>query len=86
MQLIYENILFPWLIFGIIAFILLLKVKAPYGKFSSKNWGTTMPYKLGWFVQEIISPIFFSYFFLTGSLDIKSIVLKEQVRFLKVRI
>ena len=73
MQLIYENILFPWLIFGVIAFILLLKVKAPYGKFSSKKWGATMPYKLGWFIQEIISPIFFSYFFLTGSLDIKSV-------------
>jgi len=73
MHLIYQNILLPWLIAGIIAFITLLKVKAPYGKFSSKNWGLTIPYKAGWFIQEIISPFFFSYFFLIGNIETKSI-------------
>ena len=64
MQSIYQNILLPWLIIGFISFIILLKVKAPYGKFSSKSWGKTISYQLGWFIQEIISPLIFSYFFL----------------------
>jgi len=64
----------PWLLFGIITFFVLLKKTAPYGKFSNKNWGPLISFKFGWFIQEIISPITFSYFFLTGNIPNKSIV------------
>jgi len=70
---IYNNILFPWLFVGLITFFILLKRTAPYGKFSNKNWGFMISYKFGWFIQEIISPITFSYFFLTGDISNKSI-------------
>ena len=63
---IYEMILMPWIILGVVTFIILLKIPAPYGKFSNTSWGPMIPSKLGWFVMEIISPVAFAYFFLTG--------------------
>jgi len=63
---IYNFILIPWLIIAIITFLILFTITAPYGKFSNSKWGILVNYRLGWFIQEIISPLSFSYFFLTG--------------------
>ena len=63
----YNLILFPWLILAIISFLFLFKVDAPYGKFSNKKWGFLVNYKLGWFIQEIISPLFLLCFFILGT-------------------
>lgn len=73
LEITYNFILIPFTIIGAITFFILLKVTAPYGKFSKKNWGPNISYKLGWFLQEVISLITFSYFFLTGSIEHKSI-------------
>ena len=70
---IYNYIVLPWILIGLITFFALLKVRAPYGKFSNKNWGPLISFELGWFLQEIVSPITFSYFFLTGTIEQKSI-------------
>ena len=67
MEQIYEAILIPWIILGCITFLVLLKIPAPYGKFTKTNWGPMIPSQLGWFVMEIISPIMFAYFFLVGN-------------------
>ena len=66
LQEIYNYIIIPWLILGFITFLILLKVSAPYGKFSNKNWGPQISFEFGWFLQEIVSPITFSYFFFNG--------------------
>ena len=66
---IYNFILIPWLIIAVITFFLLFTVTAPYGKFSNSNWGKLIKYRIGWFIQEIISPLSFSYFFLTGTAE-----------------
>jgi len=63
---IYNFILIPWLITALITFVVLFTITAPYGKFSNSGWGFLINYRLGWFIQEIISPLSFSYFFLTG--------------------
>ena len=63
----YNLILIPWLILAIISFLFLFKIDAPYGKFSNKNWGFLINFKLGWFIQEIISPLFLFYFFIIGT-------------------
>ena len=60
----YNYILIPWVILGLLTFIVLLKVKAPYGKFVNQGWGPSISFKWGWILQEIISPISFSFFFL----------------------
>ena len=67
LSVIYNFILIPWLFLAIISFLFLLKTNAPYGKFSNKKWGKLHDYKIGWFIQEIISPLSFSYFFIIGN-------------------
>ena len=54
--------------------MILLKVKAPYGKFINKGWGPSISFKWGWILQEIISPLSFSFFFLLGIKEYGSIV------------
>ena len=49
--------------------LLLFKITAPYGKFSDRKYGVLINYKLGWFIQEIISPLFLFYFFYTGDIE-----------------
>ena len=73
LDLIYSNILIPWVVLGLFTFIVLLKFSAPYGKFASESWGPSMSFKLGWMIQEIISPIIFSIFFLHNGSDDKGI-------------
>ena len=63
---IYNTILIPWAVMGLIIFFILLFVTAPYGRHSQNNWGPMISSKLGWILQEGVSPIIFAYFFLTG--------------------
>tara|TARA_B100001287_G_scaffold136322_1_gene114694 strand:+ start:932 stop:1678 length:747 start_codon:yes stop_codon:yes gene_type:complete len=63
---IYESILVPWLILGLLAACVLLRVKAPYGKFTSSSWGPQISFNLGWIIQELVSPLIFTITFLSG--------------------
>ena len=40
---IYEAILMPWVILGCITFLVLLKIPAPYGKFTKTSGGPMIP-------------------------------------------
>ena len=64
---IYDAILIPWLLLAVIVFFILFKINAPYGKFFNLKKTYSINYKFGWIIQEIISPISFGYFFLTGT-------------------
>jgi len=70
----YDIILFPWLTFGLITFVMLLFITAPYGRFSKNSWGPMISSKNGWIIQESVSPIIFAYFFITG-IDTPSIAM-----------
>ena len=70
LELIYQNIIYPWLALGIFTFFSLFFITAPYGR-HNKKMGPMMDGKWGWFIQEIISPLMFGYFFITGD-SIKS--------------
>lgn len=65
----YYYIVYGWLLLGLITFFYLLKVPAPFGRHTSTNYGPMMDNKWGWIIMEIASPIFFSYFLFTGSLE-----------------
>ena len=65
----FESLVLIWLALGLITFIVLLKIPAPYGKFSKTNWGPMIPSKFGWFIMEIISPTALIYFFLNGDIE-----------------
>jgi 3-oxo-5-alpha-steroid 4-dehydrogenase 1 len=63
----YNLILIPWFILAVISFLFLFKIDAPYGKFYDKNARFLINSKLGWFIQEIISPLVLFYFFVIGT-------------------
>ena len=63
---IYNSIIFYWIGLGIFTFFILFFVTAPYGR-HNKKMGPMMSGKWGWIIQEIISPLTFGYFFITGN-------------------
>ena len=74
---IYQAGINYWFLLGFITFLVLLKIPAPYGKFSKSNWGSwffiMIPSQLGWIIMEVMSPIMVGYLFLTGPIE-KSLV------------
>jgi 3-oxo-5-alpha-steroid 4-dehydrogenase 1 len=58
--------LWLWTLLGLLAFILLLFVTAPYGRHSRKDWGPSIPNRVGWIVMELPSLIIFILAFLLG--------------------
>ena len=65
LDLIYNSIIYPWLFIGIFTFFILFFITAPYGR-HNKKMGAMINGKLGWFIQEIISPLTFAHFFIRG--------------------
>ncbi len=58
--------LWLWTILGLLVFILLLFVTAPYGRHSRKDWGPSIPNRVGWIVMELPSLVVFILAFLLG--------------------
>jgi 3-oxo-5-alpha-steroid 4-dehydrogenase 1 len=58
-----------WILLAVLVFIILLFVKAPYGRYSSRKWGVTIPNRWGWFLMEMPSPAVFLFFFLRGETE-----------------
>ena len=53
-----------WILIALLLLPIQLKITAPYGRHTNKNWGFLIPNKLGWFLMEIPSlliMIFFCY-------------------------
>jgi protein-S-isoprenylcysteine O-methyltransferase Ste14 len=58
--------MYSWIAIAIILFPIQLKTTAPYGRHTNTRWGKIIDNRLGWFLMEIISPLAFAFFFLTG--------------------
>lgn len=65
----FELLVLIWLAIGLIAFITLLFIPAPYGKFAKNSWGPLIPSKIGWIIMEIISPFTLIYFYANGDIE-----------------
>lgn len=52
----FTLIVWFWIAVGVGTFVLLFRVRAPYGRHVRTGWGPTVPHRLGWFVMEIVSP------------------------------
>ncbi|MBN2699318.1 MAG: DUF1295 domain-containing protein [Bacteroidales bacterium] len=65
----YENFklfTWSWILLGLAIFLVLLFVTAPYGRHTRKDWGPTIPNRIGWFVMEFPSLLVFILCFLFG--------------------
>ena len=56
-----------WVALGAATFPLLFFVSAPYGKLVRGGWGAQVDGRLGWFIQEIVSPITLTLAYLHGA-------------------
>ncbi len=62
-----------WAILGLLVFILLLFVTAPYGRHSRKDWGPSISNRMGWFIMEFPSLLVFILCFLLGPQGIQPV-------------
>ena len=62
-----------WAILGLVVFVLLLFVTAPYGRHSSKDWGPSISNRMGWVIMEFPSLLVFILFFLLGPNEIQPV-------------
>ena len=60
----FTTLVYGWMLVAVLTFIALLKVRAPYGRYTSEGWGPSVPHRLGWIAMELISPIAFLLFFM----------------------
>ena len=65
----FNILVWIWMTFAFIVFLILLFVKAPYGRHSTGKWGVTIPNRWGWFAMEIPSMVIFLFFYITGSAE-----------------
>lgn len=62
-------LLYAWMGMAIVTFLLLLKVKAPYGRHTTTHWGPVINNRLGWFVMEFPVLFVFTYLFFSGDTE-----------------
>ncbi len=62
----YYWLIAGWIILGLVIFIVLQFVSAPYGRHTRLGWGPQIPNRLSWVIMELPSMLVFGYFFLFG--------------------
>ncbi|MBK7870943.1 MAG: hypothetical protein IPJ74_09765 [Saprospiraceae bacterium] len=67
----FQLLALAWIAIAILLVPIQLHITAPYGRHTRRDWGWTMNNRLAWILMEIVSPICFALFFLTGS-NVKS--------------
>jgi protein-S-isoprenylcysteine O-methyltransferase Ste14 len=55
-----------WLAVGLVSFIALFRVSAPYGRYLRRGWGPTIPRTLGWVLMELPAAVLPVAFFLSS--------------------
>lgn len=63
----FNLFVYVWAILGLLLIPVLLKIRAPYGRFSTSNWGLMINNRLGWILMESPALLVFVIFFLAGN-------------------
>ncbi|MCB0522048.1 MAG: DUF1295 domain-containing protein [Lewinellaceae bacterium] len=62
----FQTLTLAWIALALLLLPVQLKITAPYGRHASNRWGRQLPYRLGWIIMEVVSPLTFAYFFVSG--------------------
>jgi len=49
----YQAILYCWILLAVVVFLVLLKIIAPYGRYTSSKWGPLISNKWAWMIMEL---------------------------------
>jgi steroid 5-alpha reductase family enzyme len=61
-------IVYIWIALAILIFPVVIKVVAPYGRHTSKQWGAMIDNRYGWIMMELPALLVFAGFFLFGTM------------------
>lgn len=64
MQGSYEAVAYTMLVLAFMVFVILLFVRAPYGRHIRKGWGPVLDNRLGWFLMELPAVVVFGAIFM----------------------
>lgn len=63
----FALIVWLWVAIAVGTFLMLFRIRAPYGRHVREGWGPTVPHRLGWVIMEIVSPATLVAAWLSGS-------------------
>jgi 3-oxo-5-alpha-steroid 4-dehydrogenase 1 len=63
----YQNLIYIWMVLAAAIFLLLLKVTAPYGRYTSSRWGPQINNRLGWILMEVPAMILLLFFVIANA-------------------
>lgn len=69
----FQTLNYAWMTLAIVVFVILLKITAPYGRHSSRNWGPQISNRFGWILMEMPGMALVLYFILAHLQDINRI-------------
>ncbi|MCA9740338.1 DUF1295 domain-containing protein [candidate division KSB1 bacterium] len=69
MQKYFEPFLWGWIVLAVIAFVLQLKIAAPYGRYSTAHKGRSVPNRVGWLLMELPAVLVFAWFFFSSGTE-----------------
>jgi protein-S-isoprenylcysteine O-methyltransferase Ste14 len=72
-SMIYNSLLIAWFALGLVVFIALFFVVAPYGRHARRGWGYSVGNKLGWVLMEAPAPIAFAVCALVGNVSFAAV-------------
>ena len=62
----YKTVCYIWLTLAVIVFLILIYVKAPYGRHKTKGWGVEISAKKGWIIMESIPAVLLAVILVLG--------------------
>ena len=62
----YKTVCYIWLTLAVIVFLILIFVKAPYGRHKTKGWGVEISAKKGWIIMESIPAVLLTVILVLG--------------------
>lgn len=63
----FNQFIWGWIAIGVITFIALLFITAPYGRHTKNGWGPLVDNRIAWVVMEAVVLVALFYFIITGS-------------------